>query len=128
MKATAHAPIERPDTYQRLPTARPHLRTAAGPIHVGSVRRPLAGRPATGEGRRKRLKADERCRCPSRNAAPGFGGGWRDDCVMGETKMPVELQVGDVSSSTPLGEFFDVMVTIFNVRLNTAYVRVGSPA
>src|SRR5215472_14460373 len=31
MKATAHAPINRPDTYQRLPTARPHLRTAAGP-------------------------------------------------------------------------------------------------
>src|SRR5215472_5953411 len=31
IKATAHVPIDRPDTYQRLPTARPHLRTAAGP-------------------------------------------------------------------------------------------------
>src|SRR5215469_18419183 len=36
IKATAHVPIDRPDTYQRLPTARPHLRTAAGPyIRVG---------------------------------------------------------------------------------------------
>jgi transposase len=31
IKATAHVPISRPDTYQRLPTARPQLRTAAGP-------------------------------------------------------------------------------------------------
>src|SRR5215469_7173743 len=36
IKATAHAPIDRPDTYQRLPTARPHLRTAAGP-YIGST-------------------------------------------------------------------------------------------
>src|SRR5215831_574887 len=31
IKATARAPITRPDTYQRLPTAPPHLRRAAGP-------------------------------------------------------------------------------------------------
>ena len=31
IKATARVPINRPDTYQRLPTARPHLRIAAGP-------------------------------------------------------------------------------------------------
>ena len=35
IKATARAPINRPDTYQRLPTARPHLRTAAGP-YIGA--------------------------------------------------------------------------------------------
>jgi len=31
IKATAREPINRPDTYQRLPPARPHLRNAADP-------------------------------------------------------------------------------------------------
>jgi len=35
-KATAREPITRPDTYQRLPTAPPHLRRAVGPYIWGT--------------------------------------------------------------------------------------------
>jgi len=69
IKATAREPINRPDTYQRLPTARPHLRTAAGPYIRGmktssrrhgwaaavrSVKGPSAGATVTSETRRFR--------------------------------------------------------------------------
>ena len=37
IKATARVPINRPDTYQRLPTALPHLRRAAGPYIWGKT-------------------------------------------------------------------------------------------
>src|SRR6516162_547569 len=50
IKATAHVPIDRPDTYQRLPTARPHLRTAAGPYIRVDLRRLIVVRRPTGIG------------------------------------------------------------------------------
>ena len=40
IKATAHVPIDRPDTYQRLPTARPQLRRAAGSLIAAPLSRP----------------------------------------------------------------------------------------
>jgi len=43
MKATAREPINRPDTYQRLLTARPQLRSAAGPYIRGKPRHPTSG-------------------------------------------------------------------------------------
>ena len=53
IKATAREPSNRPDTYQRLPTARPHLRKAAGPNIWGILTHTQRRQPSAAE-RRKR--------------------------------------------------------------------------
>jgi hypothetical protein len=47
IKATVREPSNRPDTYQRLPTARPQLRKAAGSYMWGTP--PLTGEHSPAE-------------------------------------------------------------------------------
>jgi len=108
IKATAREPINRPDTYQRLPTARPQLRRAAGSLIAAPLSRP----PFTSSARvmvlfavstscRNIWSGPERGHCKVHNGLTfdHVPTGWPRNCLHprpGATEVSVKLRVSSV--------------------------------
>src|SRR5271169_2381032 len=96
IKATARALSNRPDTHQRLPTACPHLLTAAGPYMRGNCRRRGISVASSARRRKRLLDGDSGAMQRASGSQP-----WRSQPTMTNRVAARVRRIGSARAPSP---------------------------